>query len=133
MIPLLEPKSLPRPTKGMECFSIPKPAELLDKAKDKVEETGGKTADITKNTIDKTGDMAKGAAKKAGGFGKKIGDTFANIGKGIGKIFSAIFKKILQFLAMLLKYWKIIVGVIIGVFILYIVSKGTGFFKMFTG
>ena len=133
MTTLFEPRSLPRPTKAMECFSIPKPAELLNNGKVRVAESGGKAADITKIIANRTEGIAKNVTEKTEGFGKKVGHTFVNIGKGIGKIFSTIFKKIVEFLMMLLKFWKIIIGVIIGVFILYVVNKGTGFFKMFTG
>ena len=126
---LMEARGIP----VSEPFSISNPKNILNKVKDKLEDGGAKIADVTKDVAGKTGNIGKDIANTTAGVGKKLGSTLVNVGKGVGKIFTTVFKKILQFLTMLLRFWKIIIGVIVGVFILYVVNKGTGFFKMFTG
>ena len=66
-------------------------------------------------------------------FGKNIGGKIVDFGKGIGKFFGGAFKKLIELWMWLLKNWKIGLAVIVGLFILYWVSRISGFIKMFTG
>jgi hypothetical protein len=118
---------------GKLNISKPKLPDFVDKAKDKVVDVGGnvidKTKDIGGNVIDKTKDIGG----KVVDVGKNIGGKIVDIGKGIGKILGPAFKKLLEFLMMILKNWKIALGVVVGLFILFWVSRVVGFFRMFSG
>ena len=68
--------------------------------------------------------------------GYKIGQAdskIVEIGKGIGKVLGPAFKKLFEFLMMILKNWKIVLAVVVGLFILYWVSRIAGIFRMFSG
>ena len=128
----------------IEPFSIkiPKPniGGILDKGKDIGGGIVDKGKDIGKDVVDKgkdvggkVVDVGKDIGGKVVDIGKGIGGKLVDIGKGIGKILGPAFKKLLEFLMMILKNWKIALGVVVGLFILFWVSRIAGFFKMFTG
>jgi len=118
---------------GKLNISKPKIPDFIDKAKDKVVDVGGnvvdKTKDIGGNVIDKTKDIGG----KVVDIGKSVGGKIVDIGKGIGKVLGPAFKKLLEFLMMILKNWKIALGVVVGLFILYVVTRISGFLRIFTG
>ena len=120
-------------------ISIPKPKlpDFVDKAKDKVVDVGGnvvdKTKDIGKDVGGKVVDIGKDVGGKVVDIGKSVGGKIVDIGKGIGKILGPAFKKLLEFLMMILKNWKIALGVVVGLFILYVVTRISGFLRIFTG
>jgi len=118
---------------GKLNISKPKIPNFIDKAKDKVVDVGGnvvdKTKDIGGNVIDKTKDIGG----KVVDIGKSVGGKIVDIGKGIGKVLGPAFKKLLEFLMMILKNWKIALGVVVGLFILYVVTRISGFLRIFTG
>ena len=126
-------------------ISIPKPKipDFVDKVVDKTKDVGGnvvdKTKDIGKDVGGKVVDIGKDVGGKVidiGGkvvnIGKGIGGKLVDIGKGIGKILGPAFKKLLEFLMMILKNWKLALGVVVGLFILFWVSRIAGFFRMFS-
>lgn len=124
-------------------ISIPKPGFITD-IKDKVVDVGGnvggKVVDIGGNVGGKVVDIGKDVGGKVvdvGGkvadIGKNIGNTVANVGKGIGKVLGSGFKKLFEILMAILKNWKIALAVIVGLFILFWVSKFAGIVRMFTG
>lgn len=118
---------------GKINISKPKLPDFVDKAKDKIVDVGGnvvdKTKDIGGNVIDKTKDIGG----KVVDIGKNIGGKIVDIGKGIGKIIGPAFKKLLEFFMMLLKNWKLALAVVFALFILYVVTRISGFFRMFSG
>lgn len=122
---------------GKLNISKPKLPDFVDKAKDKVVDVGGnvvdKTKDIGKDVGGKVVDIGKDVGGKVVDIGKGIGGKLVDIGKGIGKILGPAFKKLLEFLMLILKNWKIALGVVIGLFILFWVSRISGFFRMFSG
>ena len=111
---------------GKLNISKPKIPDFIDKAKDKVVDVGG-------NVVDKTKDIGKDVGGKVVDIGKSVGGKIVDIGKGIGKVLGPAFKKLLEFLMMILKNWKIALGVVVGLFILFWVSRIAGFFRMFSG
>jgi hypothetical protein len=121
----------------IEPFSIkiPKPniGGILDKGKDIGGGIVDKGKDIGKDVGGKVVDVGKDVGGKVVDIGKSVGGKIVDIGKGIGKILGPAFKKLLEFLMMILKNWKIALGVVVGLFILFWVSRIAGFFKMFTG
>lgn len=128
----------------IEPFSIkiPKPniGGILDKGKDIGGGIVDKGKDIGKDVVDKgkdvggkVVDVGKDVGGKVVDIGKSVGGKIVDIGKGIGKILGPAFKKLLEFLMMILKNWKIALGVVVGLFILFWVSRIAGFFKMFSG
>ena len=126
----------------IEPFSISKPniGGIVDKGKDIGGGIADKTKDIGGNVIDKTKDIGGNVIDKTkdiGGkvvdVGKNIGGKIVDIGKGIGKVLGPAFKKLLQFFMMLLKNWKIALAVVFALFILYVVTRISGFFRIFTG
>jgi hypothetical protein len=134
-------------------ISIPKPniGGIVDKGKDigggiidKGKDIGGgiidKGKDIGKDVVDKgkdvggkVVDIGKDVGGKVVDIGKSVGGKIVDIGKGIGKILGPAFKKLLEFFMWLIKNWKIALGVVVGLFILFWVSRVAGFFRMFTG
>ena len=118
---------------GKLNISKPKLPDFVDKAKDKIVDVGGnvvdKTKDIGGNVIDKTKDIGG----KVVDIGKNIGGKIVDIGKGIGNIIGPAFKKLLEFFMMLLKNWKVALAVVVALFILYVVTRISGFFRMFSG
>ena len=118
---------------GKLNISKPKLPDFVDKAKDKIVDVGGnvvdKTKDIGGNVIDKTKDIGG----KVVDIGKNIGGKIVDIGKGIGKILGPAFKKLIEFFMMLLKNWKLALAVVVGLFILFWVSRISGMIKMVTG
>lgn len=120
-------------------ISIPKPKipDFVDKVVDKTKDVGGnvvdKTKDIGKDVGGKVVDIGKDIGGKVVDIGKGIGGKLVDIGKGIGKILGPAFKKLLEFLMMILKNWKLALGVVVGLFILFWVSRIAGFFRMFSG
>ena len=118
---------------GKLNISKPKLPDFVDKAKDKIVDVGGnvvdKTKDIGGNVIDKTKDIGG----KVVDIGKNIGGKIVDIGKGIGKVLGPAFKKLLEFFMMLLKNWKLALAVVVGLFILFWVSRISGMIKMVTG
>ena len=129
---------------GKLNISKPKLPDFVDKAKDKIVDVGGnvvdKTKDIGGNVIDKTKDIGGNVIDKTkdiGGkvvdIGKNIGGKIVDIGKGIGKVLGPAFKKLLEFFMMLLKNWKLALAVVVGLFILFWVSRISGMIKMVTG
>ena len=129
---------------GKLNISKPKIPAFVDKAKDKIVDVGGnvvdKTKDIGGNVIDKTKDIGGNVIDKTkdiGGkvvdIGKNIGGKIVDIGKGIGKILGPAFKKLIEFFMMLLKNWKLALSIVVGLFILFWVSRIAGFFRMFSG
>ena len=147
--------------KLVEPFKIPKPKlpDFVDKAKDKIVDTGkdvgekvadagkdvggkvadagknvgGKVVDVGKNVGGKVVDVGKNVGGKVVDIGKKVGGTLINVGKGIGKVLGPAFKSLYKFLMMILKNWKIALAVVFGLFILYWVSRISGMVKMVTG
>jgi len=124
-------------------LSISKPS-FVDKVVDKTKDVGGTVADKTKDVAGKVVDVGKDVGgkvvdvgKDVGGkivdVGKKVGGTLVDIGKGIGKVLGPAFKKLFEFFMMLFKNWKIVLAVIVGLFVLYWVSRIGGVFKMLTG
>ena len=107
---------------GKINISKPKIPNFIDKAKDKVVDVGG-------NVVDKTKDIGG----KVVDIGKSVGGKIVEIGKGIGKVLGPAFKKLFEFLMMILKNWKIVLAVVVGLFILYWVSRIAGIFRMFSG
>ena len=129
---------------GKLNISKPKLPDFVDKAKDKIVDVGGnvvdKTKDIGGNVIDKTKDIGgkvidktKDIGGKVVDIGKNIGGKIVDIGKGIGKILGPAFKKLIEFFMMLLKNWKLALAVVVGLFILFWVSRISGMIKMVTG
>lgn len=122
---------------GKLNISKPKIPDFIDKAKDKVVDVGGnvvdKTKDIGKDVGGKVVDIGKDVGGKVVDIGKSVGGKIVDIGKGIGKVLGPAFKKLLEFLMMILKNWKIALGVVVGLFILFWVSRIAGFFRMFSG
>lgn len=129
---------------GKLNISKPKLPDFVDKAKDKVVDVGGnvvdKTKDIGKDVVDKTKDIGgkvidktKDIGGKVVDIGKSVGGKIVEIGKGIGKVLGPAFKKLFEFLMMILKNWKIVLAVVVGLFILYWVSRIAGIFRMFSG
>ena len=126
-------------------ISIPKPklpdvGGIVDKGKDigggivdKGKDIGGGIVDKGKDIGKDIADTGKNIGGKVADFGKNVGGKLVDIGKGIGKVFGAAFKKLLEFFMWLIKNWKIGLAVVFGLFILYIVSKISGFFRIFTG
>lgn len=118
---------------GKLNISKPKLPDFIDKAKDKVVDISGnvvdKTKDISGNVIDKTKDISGKVVNISKGIGGKIVD----IGKGIGKVLGPAFKKLLGFLMMILRNWKIALSIVVGLFILSVVSRISGFLRMFAG
>ena len=113
---------------------------VVDKTKDIGKDVGGKVVDIGKDVGGKVVDIGKDVGGKVvdiGGkvvdIGKGIGGKLVDIGKGIGKILGPAFKKLLEFLMMILKNWKLALGVVVGLFILFWVSRIAGFSRMFSG
>lgn len=92
-----------------------------------------KLPDFVDKTKDKAGKVTKDIGNKAKDGGKLIGGKLIDIGKGIGKVLGPAFKKLLEFFMMILKNWKIALGVVVALLILYIASRISGFFRMFTG
>jgi len=129
---------------GKLNISKPKLPDFVDKAKDKIVDVGGNAVDKTKDIGNKVVDVGKDVGgkvvdvgKNVGGkvvdIGKKVGGTLIDIGKGIGKVLGPAFKKLFEFFMMLFKNWKIVLAVIIGLFVLYWVSRISGMVKMVTG
>lgn len=129
---------------GKLKISKPKIPDFIDKAKDKVVGVGGNVVDKTKNiggnVIDKTKDIGgkvidktKDIGGKVVDIGKSVGGKIVDIGKGIGKVLGPAFKKLLEFLMMILKNWKIVLGIVVGLFILYVITRISGFLRIFTG
>lgn len=129
---------------GKLNISKPKIPDFVDKVVDKTKDVGGnvvdKTKDIGKDVGGKVVDIGKDVGGKVvdiGGkvvdIGKGIGGKLVDIGKGIGKILGPAFKKLLEFLMMILKNWKLALGVVVGLFILFWVSRVVGFFRIFSG
>ena len=129
---------------GKINISKPKIPDFVDKVVDKTKDVGGnvvdKTKDIGKDVGGKVVDIGKDVGGKVvdiGGkvvdIGKGIGGKLVDIGKGIGKILGPAFKKLLEFLMMILKNWKLALGVVVGLFILYVVTRISGFLRIFTG
>ena len=100
---------------------------------DKGKEIGGGIVDTGKDIGGKVGDFGKNVGGKIVDFGKNVGGKLVEIGKGIGKIFGAVFKKLLEIIMWLIKNWKIGLAILFGLFMLYILSKVTGFIRIFTG
>ena len=128
----------------IEPFSIKIPKPNIGGIVDKGKDIGGgivdKGKDIGKDVVDKGKDVGgkivdvgKDVGGKVVDIGKSVGGKIVDIGKGIGKILGPAFKKLLEFLMMILKNWKIALGVVVGLFILFWVSRIAGFFKMFSG
>ncbi len=128
----------------IEPFSIKIPKPNIGGIVDKGKDIGGgivdKGKDIGKDVVDKgkdvggkVVDVGKDVGGKVVDIGKSVGGKIVDIGKGIGKILGPAFKKLLEFLMMILKNWKIALGVVVGLFILFWVSRIAGFFKMFSG
>ena len=118
---------------GKLNISKPKLPDFVDKAKDKVVDFGGNVVDKTKDIGKDVGGKVKDIGGKVVDIGKSVGGKIVDIGKGIGKIMGPAFKKLLEFLMMILKNWKIALGVVVGLFILFWVSRIVGFFRMFSG
>jgi len=129
---------------GKINISKPKIPDFVDKVVDKTKDVGGnvvdKTKDIGKDVGGKVVDIGKDVGGKVadiGGkvvdIGKGIGGKLVDIGKGIGKILGPAFKKLLEFLMMILKNWKLALSIVVGIFILFWVSRIAGFFRMFSG
>ena len=118
---------------GKINISKPKIPNFIDKAKDKVVDVGGNVVDKTKDIGGKVVDKTKDIGGKVVDIGKSVGGKIVDIGKGIGKVLGPAFKKLLEFLMMILKNWKIALGVVVGLFILFWVSRIVGFFRMFSG
>ena len=118
---------------GKINISKPKLPDFIDKAKDKVVDVGGNVVDKTKDIGGKVVDKTKDIGGKVVDIGKSVGGKIVDIGKGIGKVLGPAFKKLLEFLMMILKNWKIALGVVVGLFILFWVSRIVGFFRMFSG
>ena len=122
---------------GKLNISKPKIPDFVDKVVDKTKDVGGnvvdKTKDIGKDVGGKVVDIGKDVGGKVVDIGKGIGGKLVDIGKGIGKILGPAFKKLLEFLMMILKNWKLALGVVVGLFILFWVSRVVGFFRIFSG
>ena len=122
---------------GKLNISKPKIPDFVDKVVDKTKDVGGnvvdKTKDIGKDVGGKVVDIGKDVGGKVVNIGKGIGGKLVDIGKGIGKILGPAFKKLLEFLMMILKNWKLALGVVVGLFILYVVTRISGFLRIFTG
>ena len=122
---------------GKLNISKPKIPDFVDKVVDKTKDVGGnvvdKTKDIGKDVGGKVVDIGKDVGGKVVDIGKGIGGKLVDIGKGIGKILGPAFKKLLEFLMMILKNWKLALGVVVGLFILYVVTRISGFLRIFTG
>ena len=122
---------------GKLNISKPKIPDFVDKVVDKTKDVGGnvvdKTKDIGKDVGGKVVDIGKDVGGKVVDIGKGIGGKLVDIGKGIGKVLGPAFKKLLEFLMMILKNWKIVLAVVVGLFILFWVSRIAGFFRMFSG
>lgn len=123
-------------------ISIPKPniGGIVDKGKDIGGGIVDKGKDIGKDVVDKgkdvggkVVDVGKDIGGKVVDIGKSVGGKLVDIGKGIGKVFGAAFKKLLEIIMWLIKNWKIGLAILFGLFMLYIVSKISGFFRIFTG
>lgn len=122
---------------GKLNISKPKVPDFVDKVVDKTKDVGGnvvdKTKDIGKDVGGKVVDIGKDVGGKVVNISKGIGGKLVDIGKGIGKVFGPAFKKLLEFLMLILKNWKLALGVVVGLFILFWVSRVVGFFRMFSG
>jgi hypothetical protein len=127
-------------------ISIPKPNiggitdKVVDVGKDvggTVTNTGGnikdKVVDVGKDVGGKVVDVGKDVGGKVVDIGKSVGGKIVDIGKGIGKVLGPAFKKLLEFFMMLLKNWKLALLLVVGLFILFWVSRVVGVFRMFTG
>ena len=127
-------------------ISIPKPNiggitdKVVDVGKDvggTVTNTGGnikdKVVDVGKDVGSKVVDVGKDVGGKVVDIGKSVGGKIVDIGKGIGKVLGPAFKKLLEFFMMLLKNWKLALLLVVGLFILFWVSRIVGVFRMFTG
>jgi hypothetical protein len=68
---------------------------------------GGGVVDIGKDVGGKVVDVGKGVGGKVADVGKKVGGTLVSFGKSVGKIFGPMFKKLLEFLMMIFKNWKL--------------------------
>jgi hypothetical protein len=117
----------------IEPFSIKIPKPNIGGIVDKGKDIGKDVVDKGKDVGGKVVDVGKDVGGKVVDIGKSVGGKIVDIGKGIGKILGPAFKKLLEFLMMILKNWKIALGVVVGLFILFWVSRIAGFFKMFTG
>ena len=118
---------------GKLNISKPKLPDFVDKAKDNVVDVGGNVVDKTKDVGGKVVDIGKDVGGKVADIGKGIGGKIVDIGKGIGKVLGPAFKKLLEFFMMILKNWKLALGVVVGLFILFWVSRIAGVFRMFSG
>jgi len=127
-------------------ISIPKPniGGITDKVVDVGKDVGGTVTNTGGNIKDKVVDVGKDVGgtvanigKDVGGkvvdIGKSVGGKIVDIGKGIGKVLGPAFKKLLEFFMMLLKNWKLALAVVVGLFILFWVSRVVGIVRMFTG
>ena len=128
----------------LEPFSIKIPKPNIGGIVDKGKDVGGgivdQGKDIGKDVVDKgkdvggkVVDVGKDVGGKVVDIGKSVGGKIVDIGKGIGKVLGSAFKKLLEFLMMILKNWKLALGVVVGLFILYVVTRISGFLRIFTG
>lgn len=107
--------------------------KVVDKTKDVGKDVGGKVVDVGKDVGGKVVDIGKDVGGTVANVAKGVGGKLVDIGKGIGKVLGPAFKKLLEFLMMILKNWKLALGVVVGLFILFWVSRVVGFFRMFSG
>ena len=116
-------------------ISIPKPniGGITDKVVDVGKDVGGTVTNTGGNIKDKVVDVGKDVGGKVVDIGKSVGGKIVDIGKGIGKVLGPAFKKLLEFFMMLLKNWKLALLLVVGLFILFWVSRVVGVFRMFTG
>lgn len=95
----------------------------------KVVDIGGKVVDIGGKVVDIGGNIGS----KVKDIGGNIGNAVAGVAKGVGNVLGKGFKKLFEILMGILKNWKIALAVIVGLFILFWVSKLAGIARMFTG
>ena len=106
---------------------------IKDKVVDVGKDVGSKVVDVGKDVGGKVVDVGKDVGGKVVDIGKSVGGKIVDIGKGIGKVLGPAFKKLLEFFMMLLKNWKLALLLVVGLFILFWVSRIVGVFRMFTG
>jgi hypothetical protein len=110
---LLEPQRM----NTYEPFSIGKP---FDKIKDIGKDVGGKVVDTGKDIGGKVVDTGKDIGGKVADVGKKVGGTLVAFGQGVGKILGPAFKKLLGFLMMIFKNWKIALSIAVTCCVCYL-------------
>jgi hypothetical protein len=94
-------------------------AKVADKVGDKTKDVGGNVVDKTKDVSNKVADVSKNVGNKVVDVGKNVGGKIVDVGKGIGKILGPAFKQLLNFFMMLMKNWKLALGLVIFLVVAY--------------